>query len=133
MDKITLEKAKEELNNRKSEAETLLKDKDKLEKFLNELEEKLKKVPKVGEHLSYVPVLISLVRSYINKEYTDISVPAIVLTVSALIYVLSPIDIIPDGVPLLGFIDDGLIVMACLTYIEVEVKDYIAWREKNKK
>ena len=133
MDKMTLEKAKEELNNRKQQAESLLKDKDKLEKFLIELEEKLKKIPKVGEHLSYVPTLISMVRSYINKEYTDISLPAIVLTVSALIYVLSPIDIIPDTVPVIGYLDDGIIMMVCLTYIEVEVKDYIEWRKTHKK
>lgn len=130
---IKLTQAEEVLESNKAEAEKLLKDVDKTEKFLQELEEKFKKIPHTGEKLSYVPILISMVRSYIRKEYTNITWASIVLTVSALIYVLSPIDIIPDNIPVLGYLDDTIVLIACLTYIDVEVKEYIEWRKANGK
>jgi len=130
---IKITQVDEMLESNKVKAEELLKDVDKTEKFLQELEVKFKKIPHTGEKLSYVPILISMVRSYIRKEYTNISWASVVLTVSALIYVLSPIDIIPDGVPVLGYIDDTIVLIVCLTYIDVEVREYIEWRKDNGK
>ena len=52
-----------------------------------------------------VPVMISLIKSYIEKEYTEIPLGTIIAVISALIYVVSPIDIIPDSIPGAGYID----------------------------
>ena len=52
-------------------AEEILEDEDKLEKFLDRLERKLKKVPVGGDILSMLPVMISMLRSYFKKEYKD--------------------------------------------------------------
>ena len=60
------------------EAEKLLNDEDKLEKFLQKLENKLKTVPVAGTSLAYVPVMISLVRAYLKKEYTEPPVVSLV-------------------------------------------------------
>lgn len=113
------------------EAEELLKDKDKLEKMLQKLERKLKTVPVVGSSLSYVPLMISLVRAYIKKEYEEIPVASIVSIIVALIYVVSPIDIIPDAIPGVGYLDDGVIVAGCLALVKTDIIDYKVWREKN--
>lgn len=125
-------KAEEALMGSKLEAEAMLKDADKTEEFLQKIEEKVKSIPKAGEKLAYVPALISLVRSYIKKEYTEISKMSVVLIVSALMYLLSPIDIIPDGIPGAGYIDDALVIDICIAYIEKELDQYNTWRKENK-
>lgn len=72
-DKTIIEKeAKKELEKGKKEAEQLLNEPEKLEVILQSLENKLKVIPKLGDTLSIVPTMISLVRSYIKKEYTKI-------------------------------------------------------------
>lgn len=111
------------------EAEEIINDPDALENLLQRLEEKLKMVPLAGEALSNVPVLISMVRSYANKEYPDIPLGTIIAIVSALIYVLSPIDLIPDGVPVIGYVDDAAVVLACLNMIQSDVDEYKTWRD----
>jgi len=48
--------------------------------------------------------------------------------VAALAYVLSPIDLIPDILPLVGFIDDAMVVGACLLLVEQQLAEYEAWK-----
>lgn len=113
-------------------AKELLKDEDKMEQFLQKLEKKLKKIPRAGEKLSKVPVLISLVRSYMKKEYTDLPKGTIIAIVSALMYFVSPVDIIPDSIPLIGYMDDAAIIATCWELVEKDVEAYQVWRAANK-
>lgn len=110
-------------------AEKVLNDPDELEKTLRRLEEKLKTVPVAGGPLSNVPVMISLVRSYISQDYPNIPIGTIVAVVSALLYFLSPIDLIPDFTPLVGYVDDTGVVAACLALAQSDIDEYKAWRD----
>lgn len=112
-----------------SEAEEVIRNPDALENLLQRLEEKLKLVPLAGDALSNIPVLVSMVRSYASKEYPDIPLGAAVAIVSALIYFLSPIDLIPDGIPGVGYVDDAAVVLACLNLVQSDVDEYKAWRD----
>ena len=123
--------AKEELEKGYSKAEELLKDVDKTERFLQKLEKKLQMIPVAGKALSMIPTLISLVRSYINKEYIDVPTGTIIAIVSALIYCFSPVDAIPDVIPGVGYIDDAAVIAFCLKMVESDVLDYQKWRENN--
>ena len=114
-------------------AEKLLGDKDALERLLQRLERKLRPIPVVGNALSSIPVLVSLIRSYVKKEYTDIPIGSILAIISALIYFVSPIDIVPDFIPGVGYVDDALVIAACFKLVESDVQEYIKWRKANGK
>ena len=131
MKKINLneKELKEELLKNQDEAKQLLEDKDKLEELLLKLEKKLKVVPKLGETLAIVPTMISLVRSYSKKEYTEIPLGTIIAIVCALIYVLSPIDLIPDNIPGVGHVDDALMIASCLKWVQDDINEYEIWRD----
>ena len=77
--------------------------------------------------------MTSLVKSYINKEYTDIPIGSIIAIISALIYFVSPIDIIPDSIPIIGYFDDAAVVAACWKLVDSDIEEYEKWREKNNK
>lgn len=131
MEKITKERAEEELKKRYKKAKELLKDKEKIEKILKRTEDKLKEFPIIGEKLSYVPTMISLVKSYIEKEYTDIPIGTIIAIVSALLYLLSTIDIIPDFIPVAGYFDDIAVMGVCLKLVESDINEYKMWKKEN--
>ena len=77
--RFTEEEGQKELEKGYKQAKKILKDEDKMETFLYRLENKLKKVPLGGDVLSMVPVMISMLRSYFKKEYTDIPIGTIIL------------------------------------------------------
>lgn len=131
--KMNEEQAKQELEKRYKKAEELLNEPEKLEIFLQKLEKKLKVIPKVGNTLAIVPTMISLIRRYVMKEYTEIPLGTIIAIISALIYILSPIDFVPDAIPGAGYIDDALVISVCLKLIGSDVDDYQKWRKENNK
>lgn len=128
-----MEQATKELENNYGEAEKLLNDVDKLERFLQRLEKKLKVIPIAGEKLSDVPILVSLIKSYVQKEYPDVPIGTIIAILSALIYFVSPIDVVPDSIPILGYFDDAAVVAACWKLVETDVEEYLKWRKENNK
>ena len=131
IEKFDEKEVSEIFDNSSSEAEKLLNDADKMEKFLQKLEKKLQTVPIAGNSLAYVPLMISLVRSYVKKEYTEPPVTSMISIVIALIYVLSPIDLIPDTIPGAGLLEDGVIVAGCLGLVRTDLEDYRIWRKDN--
>ncbi|WP_295291453.1 YkvA family protein [uncultured Catenibacterium sp.] len=122
-----------ELKKGYGKAKTLLDDVDELERFLQRLEKKLKTIPVAGDKLAVLPIMISLVRNYIKKEYTDVPIGTVIAIVSALIYVLSPADFIPDSIPGIGYLDDAAVVTACWKLVKSDIEEYKRWRQVNGK
>lgn len=134
MDYLFQEKtAEKELEKGLDAAEKILADKDKMAAFFQRLEKKLEVVPLVGDKLAAVPIMASLLRSYIKKDYTDIPLGTILAITSALIYFVSPIGIIPDTIPFIGYLDDAAVIAACWKLVESDVLEYTKWREEKER
>ena len=77
-------------------------------------------------------LLYSLIKDYWKGEYRDVSPWSILVFFAAIIYVISPIDIIPDFLPLVGQIDDALILILCMYFLEKDLHKYKEWKIKNR-
>ncbi len=131
---ISEEQATEQLKKGYHKAEETIKDPDKLEALLKRAESMLKDMQgkglkQIGEALSYIPTLISMIQAYIKGTYREIPVGSIIAVVSALIYLVSPIDLIPDVFPVVGHLDDAAVIMACLKLIQKDLDAYITFRD----
>ena len=51
--------------------------------------------------------------------------------VFALGYLISPVDAIPDTIPVVGLVDDAMVVSFVLDRLRDEIADYRQWREAN--
>ena len=131
-DNISQERALTELKRGFKQSEKIIKE-DRIGETLQRLEEKLKSLPNVGEQLSHIAVFASLLNSYVKKEYTKVPIGTITAIVSAILYVISPIDIITDIIPGLGYLDDAAVVLACFCLVESDIQEYLAWREEQSK
>lgn len=127
------EQAEEELEKGYELAAATLNNPDEVERLLQRIEKKLKKISFVGDKLAAIPIMASLVRSYLKKDYTDIPAGSILAIISALLYFVSPIDIIPDSIPFLGYFDDAAVVSACWKLVNSDIEEYEAWRKENGK
>lgn len=74
--------------------------------------------------------LIYLLRDWSKGTYTNVPVHTILLVVAALLYFLSPLDVIPDFLGAVGFTDDAAVVLFVLSAIKNEISIYRDWRSK---
>lgn len=131
--KFSEEDISEALKSVSKEAEVMLQDEDKVEHSLQRLEKKLQKIPAIGNQLADITTLISLIRSYIRKEYREIPFGSIVSIFGGLLYFLSPVDLVPDVIPVFGYLDDIAVIKLVMTMVNDDVEEYKIWREKNGK
>jgi uncharacterized membrane protein YkvA (DUF1232 family) len=54
-------------------------------------------------------ILLRLIRSWLAGKYCAPAGP-ILMAVAAVIYFVSPFDLIPDAIPVLGFVDDASVI-----------------------
>ena len=73
-------------------------------------------------------LLIPLIRDYFKGTYRDVSVKSIVIFLIALVYIISPIDLIPDYIIGFGQIDDAVILGSSLYFLEKDLSKYKEWR-----
>jgi uncharacterized membrane protein YkvA (DUF1232 family) len=92
---------------------------------------KFKEGGPLGRFIEDAILLISIVKDYWTKKYKDIPWWAISAIAASLLYVFALIDLIPDFIPIFGFVDDALIVAICLAMVEQELHKYKEWKLKN--
>lgn len=93
-----------------------------------EIEKKFKANGPLGRYIEDVKLLFSMLKDYMNGKYRGIPFYSIAAVAAALLYVLSPIDLIPDFIPVVGYIDDALVVSVCLMWVEQDLHNYKEWK-----
>lgn len=111
------------------DAESYVKDPGRLWKLLLDAREKINHIPRgpFAETWPYLMAMIRLLRAYHHREYQDISSPNLLIIIAALIYFVSPFDVIPDSVPVLGNIDDAMVVRLAMKSARADLDAFMAW------
>ena len=129
---LSMEKARALLENGVAEAQELIKEPSKVDDVLIQLENKLQEVPAIGETLSDLPLMISMVKGYITKEYTEVSPKVIATMVGAFLYLVKKKDVIPDSIPIIGMADDLGVLGLALKMCEPELAAFKAFRDEKR-
>lgn len=100
---------------------------------LNEAADKLadkgRKTNKFRQLFDVALTIVRLVRSYISGEYRNVAASTVVSGLAVLLYVLSPIDLIPDFIPVVGFLDDLSLVSWFVGKFQGEITKFRDWEE----
>lgn len=75
-------------------------------------------------------LLWEMLRDSVKKEF-DIPWATVASITATLLYLISPIDVVPDFIPALGFADDALVIALCISLIRIDLKRYAAHRNLN--
>ena len=76
-------------------------------------------------------MLIEMIKAATSGEY-PLPAWAIATIIGAIIYVVSPIDAVPDIIPVAGWLEDGAVVAAAVKALEEVIKAFIKYKkEKN--
>jgi len=81
-----------------------------------------------GGLLSKLRLLWMVLSDYANGAYRKVPWKAVVGLAAAVLYVVSPIDLIPDFLVPIGFTDDVLVVALTWGLVKKELREYCAWK-----
>ena len=98
-----------------------------LEKVMKDSAAAEAKGGRLGKQFENFKLLWSLLKDYYNKTYPHAPWKLIAAIVFAVLYLISPIDVIPDAIPILGFIDDAFVFSLVIAGFQSEIDDYKVW------
>lgn len=114
-------------------AEEYLKKPTRVKQLLNDAYQKASEKNDVGsiahEAWETLQTLFRLIRASISGEYTGLPTTTVVAAVAVTIYFLSPIDLIPDFIPVLGLLDDVALVAWFSATIKEEMDKFSEWEK----
>lgn len=86
----------------------------------------------LGDQFENFKLLWSLLKDYYNDKYPNVPWKFIAAIGFAVAYLISPIDIIPDFLPFVGFIDDAAVFALVVAGFDSDIKVYKEWLKQNK-
>ncbi|MEQ9468460.1 MAG: YkvA family protein [Ekhidna sp.] len=108
-------------------------DKEQIKSTISKAGSKLRSIAENSNELkemkSKLQILLRMIQSHISGEYRSFPVSTIVLIVFALVYFITPTDLIPDFIPLLGFTDDASVVFLIMRKLNRDIKKFNEWEE----
>jgi uncharacterized membrane protein YkvA (DUF1232 family) len=84
--------------------------------------------PKLTDDIwDYLQTAVRLVQATMRGEYTGLSRRNLTLIVAAILYYISPIDLIPDILPIAGLFDDVGVLAFALRSLKTEIETFKEW------
>lgn len=75
-----------------------------------------------------IPDIIRMAKAIMKKEYKP-KYKNIIIPVLVLVYIISPLDIIPDWIPLIGEVDDIALIAMALPLLMKETERFLEWEK----
>jgi len=121
----------------KSRAEEYARNPEKSKKLLDEALKKAKEKEKdkgpLTDLWNNLTALFRLLQAYIRHEYTDIPWGSLVMVIVAITYFVSPLDLIPDWIPVAGYLDDAAVIAFVIAQIKTDINNFLQWEADYKK
>ena len=68
-------------------------------------------------------------RAYYRGEYRAVPRTTLLIIVAAVIYLLNPLDLMPDWIPALGFVDDAFILTLAIRRTREVLEQFMSWEK----
>ncbi|MFW6025964.1 MAG: YkvA family protein [Candidatus Woesearchaeota archaeon] len=116
----------------KEKGEKYVNDKYKAKNLLDRAIEKAEKkkgpIKNVWEELQ---LMFSVAYDWVKGNYKDIPIKPLTMIFVAILYFVTPTDIVPDVIPLGGFVDDVAVIAYVLKDVRNELHAYKEWKKNN--
>lgn len=114
------EKAKDILNDNERFGRLMDTTSDKLQGIVNNNE-------KLKELVEKVSVFLRMVKAQFTGQYRELPWRTLLLLAGGLLYFVTPLDLIPDFLPALGFTDDLAIIFWLYNSIQEDIERFQSW------
>ena len=94
----------------------------------DEIKTLFKRVKVLAKYFNDLCEIFELLRDRITGAYKETPWMTIAALTGALIYVISPIDLILDFIPGVGFLDDALVIGLAIKLAQPDLEKYREWK-----
>ncbi len=108
-------------------------DEEKLQKTLSNRQRIVKMVTdnaSLSPYISQVGTLFNLVQDYVKGEYREVPWWSLGSITTALLYILMPMDALPDLIPIAGYLDDAVVLKLCLDMVSKDSTKYLQFKQQ---
>ena len=130
MDKRKISNA---FNQYTDKAKKYINDSAGIKNLMNKLDDKMESMPQVGPVWDNLKSMVAMLGAYARKEYTDVPVRTIAAIIGALLYIINPIDVMMDVIPVVGLADDIIVIVLAYNIAKADVEKYNKWLLENGK
>lgn len=103
------------------------KDVEKLHKKRNRLK-KLLSLKVFAKQKDKLKLLLDLIQQYRKGNYTAVPWKSVAAITFTLLYIINPLDVIPDFLPVVGYVDDMSVFVGLYNLIDKDIEDYKHWK-----
>ncbi len=118
---------------RKQTESTTTEDVDEVIKREGKISFLMSTVKVLKKYYKLFDVMMMMIKDYRNGSYTAVPWFSIAAIAGSLLYVVSPIDLIPDFIPGLGYLDDMTVLTIVVGWIDSDLHRYLDWKLGNDK
>ncbi|HOU47192.1 MAG TPA: DUF1232 domain-containing protein [Chitinophagales bacterium] len=102
-----------------------------LEKLSEKVYQKAEQaVQNYADTAARIKTVTRMLKAWRKKEYRNIDKSSIFIAIVILLYYVNPIDLIPDFIPVIGGLDDLILLGFLLKVIDKEIEKFTTWEQQ---
>ena len=111
------------------DAATYARDPVRLRALIDEAVKKARRMPKgpFKDLWPYFLAMLRLLRAYYAGSYRKVPWQTVLMLVAAVIYVVNPLDFIPDAIFGIGLLDDATVVGFVVRSVKAQIDAFMDW------
>ena len=74
--------------------------------------------------------LVAMIKDYVSGDYRALPQRTLLAAAFAVLYVIDPLDLVPDFIPGIGLMDDAAVVAFVVKALPSDIHDYRTWTQK---
>ena len=94
----------------------------------SKIEKKLRNTRMLDKYAQLGKLMIGMLNDYRKGTYKNVPWFTIGAMAFTLLYILNPLDLIPDFIPVLGYIDDLSVLTLTLNLVQTDLHHYLNWK-----
>ncbi len=87
-----------------------------------------KSIKSLKKYWDDICLIFPLLKDWITGKYTKVPWSVIASLVGAILYLLSPLDLCPDFIPVAGYLDDATVFGLAISFAKDYLEEYKAWK-----
>ena len=89
---------------------------------------KLETVPELAPFEQDGKLLVAMIDDFATGSYRNIPFYSMAVGVAGLLYLIDPVDVIPDFIPNIGYVDDAQVLDISFEMIRTDIDAYRSWK-----